>query len=289
MRQLGNTIRKRVLRELNKMADQELEKYANFWNEFGRVLKEGIATDPMAKDEVLPFFRYHSSMAEGLTSLDAYVDRMPEDQTDIYYVLGDDARSVANSPHLDPFQARGIEVLYWVDPLDALIAPALQEYKDKQFKNIDDASLELPDLDEEEREETEPILPEKDFNLFVGRCVTTLGERVIEVRPSKVLKDSPVRLVSPEDAQDRDMQRIMRYLDQEYEIPKKIMEVNRNHPLIVSLAQLLAEHPDAELINLSIEQLYDSALVQEGLHPNPVDMLPRIQELMELAARAEST
>ncbi|MCA9970332.1 MAG: molecular chaperone HtpG [Anaerolineales bacterium] len=289
MRQLGKTIRKRVLRELEKMGEEDAEKYAAFWAEFGRAFKEGVATDPAARDEVLPFFRYHSSQADGLTSLADYVARMPETQTEIYYVLGDDVKSVANSPHLDPFKARNLEVLYWVDPLDSLIAPMLTEYKDKPFRNIDDAGLELPELAEEEAgEAVETAVDDKSFNLFVGRCVTTLGERVVEVRASRVLNDSPVRLVSPKDAQDRDMQRIYRYLNQNYEVPKKILEINRGHPLIASLANLVAAQPDSPLVNMSIEQLYESALVQEGLHPNPVHMLPRIQELMLLAAQAQA-
>ncbi len=116
--------------------------------------------------------------------------------------------------------------------------------------------------------------------------MATLGDRIIEVRESKVLKNSPVRLVTPEDAQDRDTQRLQKYLDQNYEVPKRIMEVNRSHPLISNLALLLEEQPDSGLIDLSIEQLYASALVQEGLHPNPLQMLPRIEELMLLAAEA---
>ncbi len=286
MRQLGKTIQKRIFRELEKLAEENPEKYATFWQEFGRAFKEGIATDPAAKEDVLPFLRYRTSAVEGWVSLDEYVGRMKEGQTAIYYVIGDDARSVANSPHLDPFKAHGLEVLYWVDPLDALIAPLMGSYKEKPFRNIDDAGLELPELaQEEETAVAESTLSEKAFNLFVGRCVTTLGDRVIEVRQSKVLKDSPVRLVSPKDAQNREMQRLYRYLDQNYEVPKKILEINRQHPLIESLARLVEAQPDSPVINMSIEQLYDSALVQEGLHPNPAHMLPRIQELMMLAAQ----
>lgn len=287
MRQMARTVRKRVLKELGQLAEKEPQKYADFWHEFGRSFKEGLATDPGAKDEILPYLRYASSGREGeLTSLEAYIERMPESQEEIYYVLGDDEQSVARSPHLDPFKARGIEVLYWVDPLDAFLAPMMQEFKDKKLRNIDDAGLELPQLEEEDMVDSSPILDEKPFNLFVGRCVTTLGERVVEVRESKVLKDSPVRLVTPEGVQDRDTQRLQRFLDQNYVVPKRIMEVNRGHPLISNLAHLLEEHPDSELINLSIEQLYESALVQEGLHPNPQHMLPRIEALMLLAAEA---
>lgn len=283
MRQLGKMIKGRILRELKKLAKDDAEKYAEFWSEFGRVLKEGVAIDPTAKEDVMPFLRYQSSTSEGeLIALDSYIERMAEEQEAIYYVLGDDNKSVANSPHLDPFKARDIEVLYWTDPLDAFIAPSLSEYKGKTFKNIDDAELELPELEESEEEQTSAI-EEPAFNEFVGKCVTVLGERVTEVRASKVLKDSPVRLVSPEGSENREMDRIQRMLNKDYEIPKRIMEVNRNHPLVANLATLVADKPDSELIELGIEQLYDSALVQEGLHPNPASMLPRIQKLLELA------
>lgn len=290
IRHLAKMVRGRILRELNKLAEKEPQKYAQFWEQHGRFFKEGIATDPGAHDDLLPLFRYYSSKSDGqLISLDTYIERMPESQKEIYYVLGDDVKSVARSPHLDPFKARDLEVLYWVDPMDTLVAPSMLTYREKNFKNIDDAGLELPELEEEAEAETaEPALDEPDFNRFIGRCVTTLGDRVTEVRESKVLKNSPVRLVSPQDAPNREMERISRLLNQEYEIPKRILEINRNHPLIVSLARLVTDKSDSEIINLSIEQLYESALVQEGLHPNPVEMLPRIQELMALAASSEA-
>ena len=121
MRQLGRTLRKRILRELATMAEKEPEKYARFWSEYGRVFKEGLVTDPTAREEILPFLRYASSKSSGqLTSLDEYIERMPENQEEIYYVLGDDEKSVARSPHLDPFKARDLEVLYWVDPAGCL-------------------------------------------------------------------------------------------------------------------------------------------------------------------------
>jgi molecular chaperone HtpG len=125
MRQLAKTVKGRVLREVKNLAD-DAGKYAQFWGQFGVTFKQGVATDYEAKKDLLPLFRYHSSKSEGkLTSLDAYVERMPESQEEIYYVLGDCVTSVANSPHLDPFKSQDIEVLYWVDPLDALIAPTM--------------------------------------------------------------------------------------------------------------------------------------------------------------------
>ena len=283
IRQLGKVLRRRVVRTLEEMAEEAPDKYGRLWKQHSRTVKEGLAMDPTASDDVLPLLRYYSSKNEDeLTSLDAYIGRMAAEQETIYYVLGDSASAVSRSPHLDPFRERDLEVLYWVDPLDPFLSPLLKEYKEKPLRNIDDAGLELAEIEAEEAETS--ALSEPTLNRFIGRCVTTLGDRVVEVRASRLLRRSPVRLVSPEGTADREMQRLYRFLDQEYEIPKRILEVNRNHPLIVNLARRLAEEPDAPVINLAIEQLYASALVQEGLHPNPAEMLPRIEELMEIAA-----
>ena len=266
------------------MSENDAEEYETFWNEYGRAFREAIATDPEAKEEVLPLFRYVSSKSDGkLISLDQYIQQMQEGQQDIYYVLGDDLKSVAHSPHLDPFKARDLQVLYWVDPLDALIAPMLNEYQGKKFRNIDDADLDLPEDKGEDKEDEAAQIPEYDYNVLQSRFTQVLGDRVLDVRPSKVLKDSPIRLVSPKDDMERERQRLSRYFDKEYKVPKKILELNRNSPLIANLARTLHEHPDSELVDLTIEQLYDSALVQEGLHPNPAEMLPRIEKLMALA------
>ncbi|HZQ06397.1 MAG TPA: molecular chaperone HtpG, partial [Anaerolineae bacterium] len=289
MQQLAKTIRGRVLRELKNIAENDPLKYEKFWKEYGRAFREAIATDPNVKSEVLPLFRYASSRSDGkLISLDHYIQQMPEGQREIYYVLGDDLKSVAHSPHLDPFKARNLEVLYWIDPLDALIAPLLTEYQGKTLRNIDDANLELPEQKQEEKRPEETVTPEYDFNVLLSRVTKVLGERVVDVRASKVLKDSPVRLVSPQGDRDRERGRLSRYFDKDYQVPKKIIELNRSHPLIANLARTLHNHPDSELVDLTIEQLYESALVQEGLHPNPAEMLPRIQRLMTLAFENES-
>lgn len=286
MKQLAKTVRGRVLREIKKLAEKEPEKYNQLWAEFGRIFKEGLATDFEAKEEILPLLRFHTSHdPKTLSSLDNYVERMTAEQSAIYYVLGDSVESVQFSPHLDPFKARKLEVLYLVDPLDAFVTPMMNEYKGKPLKNVDDADLELPEVENAAADEppADASLSDKQFNQLVGIFVTTLGDRVTEVRPSKLLKDSPVRLVSPDHEANRDMQRIQRLLDREFTVPKKILELNRNHPLVVNLARLVDEEPAAAIINLTIEQLFDSALVQEGLHPNPTAMLPRIQKLLELA------
>jgi molecular chaperone HtpG len=288
MKQLAKTIRGRVLREMKSMAEKDAEKYTLFWNEYGRAIREGIATDPEAKDETLTLLRYATSKSEGkLISLDDYIKQMGEGQNDIYYVLGDDLKSVAHSPHLDPFKARDLQVLYWVDPLDAYIAPMLNEFQGKKLRNIDDPDLDLPALKEQDKTESDTTenVSDADFGILISRIKQILGERVLDVRASKVLKDSPLRLVSPKDDMERERGRLNRFFDRDYKVPKKLVEINRHHPIIANLANELNDPTDSELVDLTIEQMYDSALVQEGLHPNPAEMLPRIQRLLALALK----
>jgi molecular chaperone HtpG len=150
---------------------------------------------------------------------------------------------------------------------------------------VDDAGHELPKRDEAQEEASDSI-PEADFNRVIGRFVKVLGDRVLEVHESKVLRSNPCRLVSPDDAPMREMSRVYRMLDQGFEAPKRILEINRRHPIIANLARLVTETPEAEIIDPAIEQLYENQLLMEGLHPNPTEMIPRIQQLVE-AATAE--
>jgi molecular chaperone HtpG len=289
MRQLARTLRRRVVKELRSIAKDDPARYQTLWDSYSRYFKEGLATDVQAKDEILPLMRFHSTTRTAeLTSLDDYIARMPDDQEEIYYVLGDNLETVVLSPHLDPFKERAFEVLFLTDAIDPFITPLLAEYEDKKLRNIDEASIELPTIEGDDSEESllenQQTLAEADFNRLVGRFVTTLGDRVLEVRESRVLRSNPVRLVAKDDAASSDMERLQRYLDKEYQVPKRILEINRRHDLIIDLANLIGKQPQDELIDLTINQLYENALVMEGLHPNPTAMLPGIQQLLQIAA-----
>ncbi len=290
VRQLGRTIYKRVLRTLTHLGDNEPDKYAAFWQAFNRYLKEGVARDPASIEDIQPLLRFTSSKSDGqLTALATYVGRMAEGQPAIYYVMADNVESAAHSPHLDPFRARAWEVLYLVDPLDAFLVNSLTEYQGKKLQNVDAAGLELPETEETPEEDSaeSAALSDKAFNLFISRCVTTLGRSVLEVRPSKVLTDNPVRLVAPDNQPGHNFERLQRLMRQDYATPQRILEVNRRHPIVVNIARQLEHDPSASIINLTIEQLYESALVQEGLHPNPAAMLTRIQKIMEWASAVQ--
>ena len=282
-RRVQKALARKLTRELQTLVEEKPEEYRTFWQEFGPFIKEGVASDPTAKEDLLPLLMFHSSKSDGdMISLAQYAERMAEDQEAIYYVQGDDLRTVARSPHLDLFRAHDIEVIFLVEPVDSFMMAALQEYDGKPMRNADEAELDLPERDEGADEAPESIA-EAEFNRLVGRFVNVLGDRVLEVRESKVLRESPCRLASPDDGPLHEMSRVYRMLDQEFESPKRILEINRRHPIIVNLAHLVSETPEAEIIDLAIEQLFENQLLMEGLHPNPTDMIPRIQQLMESA------
>jgi len=285
MGHIKKALRGRVLKALKELGDEKPDDYKIFWEAFGAFIKEGVATDFGGRDDLLPLLRFPTSKSNGaLIALSEYVARMREGQTAIYYILGDDLNTVARSPHLDAFKARDLEVLYLVDPLDAFMVQSLREYEGKPLKNVDDPDLQLPDVAEDQSDrETAAELPAEVFGKLLLRFKNVLGERIKDVRESKVLKDSPCRLVSPDSGPEREMQRVRRLIEQDYEVPLKIIEINRSHPLIQNLARLVETQFANPLIDTTIEQLYENLLLLEGLHPNPAQMVPRIQTLLEQA------
>jgi molecular chaperone HtpG len=283
---IKRALRSRLIKALVELGEEEPEKYETFWEAFGAYIKEGVATDFAGRDDLLPLLRFQTTKSDGeLISLATYVERMPEEQDAIYYILGDGVAAASNSPHLDAFRARDLEVLYLVDPLDAFMAQSLPDYEELPLKNVDDPDLELPELEEapEESEETAAPVSDEAIGQLIQQFRAVLGDRVTQVRESKVLKDSPCRLVSAENTPDRDLQRVRRLIEQDYEIPAKILEINRTHPLIRNLTQMQVHHPDDPMLPLTIEQLFENLLLLEGLHPNPAQMVGRIQNLLEQA------
>lgn len=291
MRQLKRALTNRIVKEIKTLADADNDegkaKYAAFWTEFGGFIKEGVATDFGSQESLTDLLRFHSSKVgeEAWTSLKQYGERMGSEQKAIYYVLGESVRSVARSPHLDYFRTHDIEVLYLVDPIDGYMISMLREYDGKPLQNVDDANLDLPAGDKVQEDKQEEVSQEA-FDQLVARVKQVLGSRVRDVRASKTLVDHPARLVSPDDSPDRDLQFLRRLVEEKYEAPVKILELNRQHPLVGSLAGLVAEQPTDERIDSAINQLLDNLLLIEGAYQGPVaDMVDRIQQLMDAALR----
>ncbi|MCP4624260.1 MAG: molecular chaperone HtpG, partial [bacterium] len=199
---------------LNDLAETKPDTYRTFWQEFGGFIKEGIAMDPDSKGKFTDLLRFQSSQSENaddLIPLASYVERMKKDQSEIYYILGDDFDIISRSPHLEYFKKHDIEVLYLTDPMDSFMLVSLNEYNGKSLKNIDDAGLDLPEVEDEEEEEKEAI-PGDEFEALITHFKEVLGDRVEDVNQSKILTDSPCRLVNPSGAINTSMQRVQRLL-----------------------------------------------------------------------------
>lgn len=290
MANLKNAITKRVLREFKRLANKDTETFLKIWDEYGPFLKHGVIADMDNKDKLVELLRFQSTHSDGeLISLAEYVEHMKEvdGQEEIYYVVADSLAAAQHSPHLDPFRDRDMEVLYFVDTVDSFLINALNEYQGYKLHNIDDEKLDLSEIEATESHDDEQAAVEGDeMEAVINRFSETLGERVTEVRISKVLTGkSPARLVSPEGTLDRHTQRVYKMLNQDYEVPQKILELNPRHALTHNVVGLLQKDDTSPLIDLAIEQIYENALLLDGLHPNPAEMVERIQSLLEAATK----
>ncbi len=289
LRQIEKSLKGRVLRALQELAEERPEEYVTFWEAFGPFIKQGVASSPLDHDELLPLLRFPSAHSRNaLIALDDYVEAMDEEQPAIYYILGESLTAVEHSPHLDYFKEHDLDVLYLTDPLDGLMMQSLREYADKPLQNVDDPALELPEGEEKEtleEEEQEP-LEAGELGALIAHVKDLLGDRVKDVRPSQVLRTSPCRLVSAEAGPQRDLERVRRMFEQGYQAAPRILELNPQHPLIHNLARKVETEVDSTVVDATIEQLFANQLLLEGIHPDPADMVTRIESLLEEATKS---
>jgi molecular chaperone HtpG len=285
MPKLKKVLTNQVIKELETLAKNNAEKYQTFWQEFGGYLKQGIASTPADADNLKPLLRFKTNLnAETWSSLDGYISRMKGEDKIIYYIIGDDPKSVLRSPHLDYFGGQGLEVLLLTDPMDSFMLMGLQKYKEYEFKNV--AQAEVDTSKQAEAKDASEKIPDADFNTLLERFKQVLGERVTGVRASTRLSQSVARLVDPDGTMNPELQRVYRMLGKDYEIPKKILELNPSHNILKNLLKL---ESGSELQTAIIEQIFDSALLVEGLHPDPSSMVSRVQQIMDAALSKQSS
>lgn len=288
MANLKKTITGKVLSDLKRLAQKDKETYLKIFERFARFIKQGVVVSPLDRTDIEPLLFFTSSRSADeneLISLDDYVGRMAANQEDIYYILGEEFYTVSRSPHLDAFRQRGIEVLYFTDPVDPVMLMGLSDYKSHRLRNVDEADIDLSSIGEAQPEETpaRENLAEDIFESLRLRFAEVLGTRVRDVRSSKSLTGSPARLVSDEHSASRNMFRLNRLLDKEHELPVKILELNPRHPLMHNLSGKLAANAADPIINPVVEQVFETALLQDGIHPDPSSMAARLTLLMEAA------
>ena len=270
---------KKILGHLEKMAKNNSDDYALFWKEFGRVLKEGPAEDSANKEKIAKLFRYastHNDSDVEDVSLDDYISRMKEGQDKLYYITGDTYAAVKNSPHLELFKKKGIEVILMHDRVDEWMMSYLSEYEGKSFVNIAKGELDLGDLeDKEDKKKAEKAA--KDYESLLKHMTESLGDKVKEVRVSTRLTDSPSCLVVEQQDMAVSMQKILKQAGHEVPNIEPILEINIEHPLVKRLSD---EQDDDKFKDWS-HLLFDQAMLSEGGQlEDPVAFVTRINQLL---------
>ncbi len=272
---------KKVLGALEDLADNEdaaqKEKYVKFWKEFGKVLKEGVGEDQANKERIAKLLRFastHADTTEESASLADYVSRMKEGQDKIYFVTAESFNAAKNSPHLEIFRKKGIEVLLLTDRVDEWVTGHLTEFDGKQLQSVAKGGLDLGALaDEAEKKEQEQEAGE--YKELTDKIAKSLGEQVKEVRVTHRLTDSPACLVADEHDMGANLARIMKAAGQNAPVSKPILEINPKHPVVQRLKYEEAKFDDWSSV------LFDQAMLAEGgTLDDPAAFVKRINQLM---------
>lgn len=270
---------KKVLGMLTELAADDEQKYATFWKEFGRVLKEGLAEDPGNRESITKLLRYASTSSANATqdvSLEAYIARMKEGQDKIYYNIADSYDAAKDSPLLEVFKKKGIEVLLLSDPIDYILEHELSEFNGIQFQSVSRGAVDLGKLeDEQEKQEQQKAADE--FKGLVEQIKTVLGEKVKDVRTTTRLTSSPACLVVDEYGIDPGLERLLKAAGQNVPASKPIMEINPNHPIILKMKNESDEQRFSDWSWI----LFDQSVLSLGEQlENPVKFVNRLNDLL---------
>ena len=277
---LRKALTKRALGMLEKLAkDEDKSKYQQFWQEFGLVLKEGPAEDPANKEEIAKLLRFastHNDSSEQTVSLTDYVARMKEGQKAIYYITADSYTAAKNSPHLEIFNKKGIEVLLLSDRIDEWMLSYLTEFDGKPLQTITKSDLDLGDLADKE-EESKQKEEEQTFASFIERVKKLLGERVKDVRLTHRLSETPAIVSTDTDRMTTQMAKLFAAAGQKMPEVKYTFELNPEHHLVKKVADIADEQQFAEWIELLLDQ---AMLAERGTLDNPTAFIKRINHLL---------
>ncbi len=279
---------KRVLSELKKKAEKKPEEYAAFWENFGAVLKEGIYEDQTNRDKILEVARFRTTASDDLRSLSEIVADMKEGQEAIYYITGETPEMVRQSPQLEGFKSRGVEVLLMTDPVDEFWLPAVGTYEEKEFKSVTRGGVDLDGIKDEDKKDAKDE-KKKDkkqapgIDELVAALKISLGEAVKDVTVSDRLTDSPVCLVSGEGDMDIHLERMLKQHKQMGQSTPRILEINADHPLIGKMATMAKEGKGTgDEMNDAAFLLLDQARLVEGeALPDPAEFARRLSAMME--------
>ena len=270
---IKNALIKRVISELKKKAESDSENYVKFWEAFGPVLKEGIHEDFTNRDKILEVSRFQTSHSEKLTSLKDYVSRMKKEQDTIYYLSGEDKDKLSQSPHLEGFRAKGVEVLYMTDPVDEFWLPSVGKYSEKSFQSITRGSADLDKIKSKNADKKDKKdVKKENIDKLIASLKVVLGKEVKDIKSSERLTDSAVCLVAGEGDMDMHLEKLLKQHQQLDSTSQKILEINPSHPLIKNLLNVVDDKDKKnEIFDDAAWLLLDQARIIEGqsvLDPN---------------------
>ncbi|MCG8023981.1 MAG: molecular chaperone HtpG [Candidatus Thiodiazotropha endolucinida] len=270
---------KRIMSALEKLAESDKEKYQTFWDEFGKVMKEGPAEDYANRDRIAGLLRFattHNETDEQNVSLADYVSRMQEGQDKIYYITADSPAAARFSPHLEVLKKKGVEVLLLSDRVDEWLVTSLTEFDGKQLQSVAKGALDLGELEDKEEKESSEKQSEEHKELL-QRMQDVLGEAVKEIRVSQRLTDSPACLVVEEHDMSANLARVLKSVGQDAPQTKPIMEINAEHPLV----ERLEGEQDGDKFGDLTKVLFDQAQLAEGGQlDDPAAFVRRLNSLM---------
>ncbi|AOR30064.1 molecular chaperone HtpG [Streptomyces fodineus] len=275
---------KKVLSTVKDMMAKDQERYGTFWREFGTVLKEGLVTDPDNRDAILALASFASTHHDTEpTTLKSYVERMKDGQEDIYFLTGESRQSIENSPHMEAFRDRGIEVLLLTDPVDEVWADAVGEYEGKKLRSVAKGQIDL-DAKDDDSSEGEREKQSEDFAGLLGWMKEQLDEDIKEVRLSSRLTVSPACVVSDANDLTPALENMYRAMGQEVPSAKRILELNPDHQLVKGLNQAYKEREDRTGLTESAELLHGLAVLAEGGQPkDPARFVKLMADRLERA------
>ncbi|MBD3670185.1 MAG: molecular chaperone HtpG [Gammaproteobacteria bacterium] len=270
---------KKVLDMLEKLAKDDAEQYQKFWDEFGKVMKEGPGEDPSNREKIAKLLRFastHSDSPEQTVSLDDYIGRMKDGQDKVFYITADSFNAAKNSPHLEVFRKKGIEVLLLSDRVDEWLVSSLFEYDGKSLVSVTKGELDLGDLeDEEEKKQHEEV--DKQFEDLVKKVQETLGDKVKEVRLTHRLTDSPSCLVVDSNDMSANLERILKEAGHDIAGNKPILEINPEHTLVARLKDEAETERFDDWTNLLFEQ---ALLAEGGQLDDPASFVARMNSML---------
>ncbi len=280
--QIRKWLTKKVLDSLTTMQNGDQEQYLKFWKHFGKAMKEGLSSDFDNKDKLLPLTLFESSAdPEKLTTLSEYVGRMKADQEEIFYLTGESRSAVENSPHLEAFKDKGIEVLYLVDTVDELVVQHLFDFEDKKLKSVGKGTVELGSKEEKEKAEKETKEKEKEYKDLMELMQKHLDEHVKQVRLSSRLTASPACLVGAEHDYSPQMEKLLQAGKSGGPKQRRILELNPKHPIMEKLHDRFDGDKEDPLLPAYADLLMGYALLAEGTElVDPVRFNQLVAEVM---------